>query len=77
MCIRDSPYSGQEGTGDAIEGVLGICKPGSATGSTSAPKEVSFRELFWKVLGTCQGRLSAPAWPLRRRPGTRRLPGAR
>eukprot|EP00959_Pyramimonas_sp_CCMP1952_P300244 6280326-Pyramimonas_sp.AAC.1 len=45
------PCSDQEGTGDVIEAVLGICKPGSAASAAFAAREVSFGEFFGKTWG--------------------------
>eukprot|EP00959_Pyramimonas_sp_CCMP1952_P379201 7943222-Pyramimonas_sp.AAC.1 len=46
------PSSEQEGAGDIVEAVLGICKPGSSTCAASAAKDLHFRAQFgltWKV----------------------------
>eukprot|EP00959_Pyramimonas_sp_CCMP1952_P079095 1653354-Pyramimonas_sp.AAC.1 len=40
------PFSEQEGTGNIVEAVLGICTPGSSTGTTSVAEDLSFRTQF-------------------------------
>eukprot|EP00959_Pyramimonas_sp_CCMP1952_P446618 9351504-Pyramimonas_sp.AAC.1 len=46
------PVSEQEGAGDIVEAVLGICKPVSSTGTASVAKDLHFRTQFglaWNI----------------------------